>query len=194
MMPATAEQKLTAEELQQARLFLQQTRDYAIGATKGLSEQHWTFKPAPDQWSIAENMDHILTVQERVLGPILDILANAPAPCGDADPKTVDAIVINRLSVRLAKFPAPEAVRPAGHVSRDETVERLKTNYQRLFETLETRPGLRQHAIDSPPLKAITQGAYVQMDGYQWILAVAAHTERHTKQILEVKAHPDYPA
>jgi hypothetical protein len=32
------------------------------------------------------------------------------------------------------------------------------------------------------------------MDGYQWVLATAAHTERHTKQILEVKSDPNFPA
>jgi hypothetical protein len=31
------------------------------------------------------------------------------------------------------------------------------------------------------------------MDGYQWILAAAARTERHTKQILEVKAEAGFP-
>jgi hypothetical protein len=30
-------------------------------------------------------------------------------------------------------------------------------------------------------------------DGYQWLLAVASHTTRHTGQILEVKAHPNFP-
>ena len=47
---------------------------------------------------------------------------------------------------------------------------------------------------ESPPLKAITKGALNSMDGYQWLLAAAAHTERHTKQILEVKANPNFPA
>jgi hypothetical protein len=31
------------------------------------------------------------------------------------------------------------------------------------------------------------------MDGYQWVLGVAAHTERHTKQIREVQATAGYP-
>jgi hypothetical protein len=31
------------------------------------------------------------------------------------------------------------------------------------------------------------------MDSYQWALTVAAHDERHVRQMLEVQAHPDYP-
>jgi hypothetical protein len=30
------------------------------------------------------------------------------------------------------------------------------------------------------------------MDGYEWILATGSHIERHTKQILEVKADPNF--
>jgi hypothetical protein len=32
------------------------------------------------------------------------------------------------------------------------------------------------------------------MEGYQWILAATAHTERHTKQILEVMADSAFPS
>jgi hypothetical protein len=52
----------------------------------------------------------------------------------------------------------------------------------------------KQHVTDAPPLKAFSKGAYDSMDGYQWVLGAAAHTERHTKQILEVKADPNFPA
>ena len=31
------------------------------------------------------------------------------------------------------------------------------------------------------------------MDAYEWLLFIAAHSERHTKQILEVEASPDFP-
>jgi hypothetical protein len=189
-----SEPKLTAQELDQARKFLEQTQNAVIGAAKGLSEAQWRFKPAPDRWSIAENLDHIVIVQERVLGPILDQLANAPAPPADRDYQQVDRIVINQFPNRLAKFQAPEFVHPADHIEPRELLTRLTANYARLAECLESRPGLRQHVILAAPLKAVSQGAFELMDGYQWILAAAAHTERHTKQMLEVMAEPGYPA
>jgi hypothetical protein len=187
------EQKLTDQELEQARLFLQQTRNAVIGATKGLSEAQWRFKPAPDQWSIAENLDHIVIVQERVLGPILAKLASEPAPFANRDYKTVDAIVIYQFPTRLAKFQAPEFIRPADEIKPVELLDRLKTNCIRLMDYLETRPGLRQQAGEAAPLKALSNGAYEVMDGYQWVLAAAAHTERHAKQMLEVMADDNFP-
>ena len=44
---------------------------------------------------------------------------------------------------------------------------------------------LRDHAIDSPMGK--------KLDGFEWVLFVAGHSERHTKQINEVKADPNFP-
>jgi hypothetical protein len=61
------------------------------------------------------------------------------------------------------------------------------------MDNLESTPGLRQHVVESRPLKAISQGAYTLMDGYEWALAAGAHTERHTRQILEVRADANFP-
>ena len=193
-LAAASEQKLTAQELDQARQFLEQTRNAVVGATKGLLDAQWTFKPAPDRWSIAQNLDHIVVVQERVLGPILDQLADAPAPPADRDNEQIDKIVINQFSTRLDKFKAPEFVHPAEQIDPRELLNRLASNYARLAECLESRPGLRQHIVPAAPLKAVSKGAFETMDGYQWILAAAAHTERHAKQMLEVMAAPGYPA
>jgi len=133
-------------------------------------------------------------VQERVLGPILDQLAHAPAPPAGVDTGIVDAMVINCFPTRLAKFSAPEFVRPVDEISSVELLDRMTANCNRMIERLESSRGLRGHAVDAPPLKAVSKGAFEVMDGYQWILAAAAHTERHAKQMLEVMAEPGFPA
>jgi DinB superfamily len=184
-------QTLTLPELEQARLYLQQTLDGVVGAIKGLSEEQWTFRPSPDQWSVAEIVEHIIFVQERVLGPIRDQLADAPPVAAGYDYRYVDEVVVYRFPNRLTKFPSRH--RPTGYLARSEALDCLVKNYAQLTDYVESTPDLRQHAIEAAPLKAVSQGAYEHMDGYQWILAVAAHTERHTKQILEVKANPDFP-
>lgn len=43
---------------------------------------------------------------------------------------------------------------------------------------------LRGHGIDSP----LGQ----KLDAYEWVRYISAHTERHTKQIAEVKADPSF--
>ena len=186
--------ELTASELEQARLYLQQTRNYMIGATKGMSEAQWNFKLAPDCWSIAEILEHVVAVQEFVMGPIRAELALSPASAAHPEYKRVDGIVIHMLPVRLNKFKGPEALRPSGQWTPAEATGRLLRNYERLTEYIESTPDLRQHMRQSPPLKAVSNGEFDSMDGYQWALAAGAHTERHAKQILEIKADPNFPA
>jgi DinB superfamily len=186
------DQALTASEMDRARLFLEQTQSGVVGAIRSLSESQWTFKPSPGRWSIAEIVEHIVFVQERVLGPIREQLATAQA-VPTHDYQRVDEIVIYQFSNRLTKFPAPEFAHPTGGSARSEALERVSTNYVRLKDYLESTPDPRQHGMESPPLQLISKGAYQYMDGYQWILSAAAHTERHTKQILEVIADASFP-
>jgi hypothetical protein len=123
----------------------------------------------------------------------MDKLASAPPAPADHDCAQVDSIVINQFPNRLSKFKGPESAHPTGRCTPNEAVERLLRNCGRLAECLKSMPDLRQHCVESLPLKAVSKGAYSAMDGYQWILAAAAHTERHTKQILEVMADPKFP-
>ena len=53
------------------------------------------------------------------------------------------------------------------------------------YAFLKKTKDLREHAITSPLGK--------ELDGYEWVLFIAAHSERHTKQIDEVKADPNFP-
>ena len=49
----------------------------------------------------------------------------------------------------------------------------------------QTQDPLREHFFKHPVLG--------DLDAYQWILLISAHTERHVNQILEVKASPGFP-
>jgi hypothetical protein len=187
-------QEVNSAEIDQANLHLEQTRNGIIGALIGMSEAQWRFKPAPGVWSVAENMEHIIFVQERVLGLIHNQIATAPPSAADRNPGLVDAIIVNQFPNRLTRFPAPEALHPKGDYTLNEARDRMAANTRELAVCLESVPNLRGHVLESPPLKAVSKGEHTLMDGYQWILAVSAHTERHTKQILEVRADPDFPS
>ena len=65
-------------------------------------------------------------------------------------------------------------------------MERFREARTRTAVLLRTAPGsLRGHVVEHPALGAL--------DGYQWVLFLAAHSVRHTKQILEVKTEPGFP-
>jgi hypothetical protein len=183
-------QTLTQAELDRALLYLEQARNGALGAIRSISEAQWAFTPGEGRWSVAEIVEHVITVLEIVLGPVREKLEAAPAAAPIADYQKIDDIVIYRFPNRLTKFPSPR--QPEGGLALAAARERLAADFARLTTHLET-PDLRGHSIESAPLKAGTNGEYVLMDGYHWILAAAAHTERHTKQVLETIAAPGFP-
>jgi hypothetical protein len=189
---AAAEQKLSAAEIEQGRSYLEQTLNLVVGATKGLSGTQWDFRPSPEQWSLAQTLEHIVVVQEVIIGRVRDQLPSAPPPL-ERDTQEVDAIVVYHFAGRLMKFKGPDVVMPTGRWTPNETLDRFLENSATLNQLLESTPDLRAHGLDSPPLKAVTQGKHQVMDGYQWILAAGSHTERHVKQMLEVKAHANFP-
>jgi len=182
---------LTDQELEQARLFLQQTQNAVIGATKGLTASQWRFRPAPGQWTIAEILDHVVAAQERIFGPMLGSLTPNTTV---RDYKAVDHLAIHQFPTRLVKFPAPDFFQPKDPAAPAELIERMKANSDRFLHYLVSTPHARQLTGESAPLKAVSGGAYDTMDAYQWVLTAAAHTERHAKQMLEVIADDRFPA
>lgn len=185
---------LVTNDLEQARRYFAQTRSRVVEATSGLSDAQLQFKPASDRWSIAEIVEHMAIVQERVLTRILQQLPQGAAPEPGRDSQLLDALVREKIPDRSIKATAPEFIRPTGQVPLHEALERIFANYERLISFLESTPGLREHILESIPLRVVTNGAYATMDGYQWALAAAAHDERHVRQIEELKASPNYPA
>jgi len=184
---------LVATEVEQARHYFEATRRHIVEATAGLSDAQFQFKPSPDRWSIAEILEHMVIVHERILTRVLEQLAQAPAPPTDRDSRLLDSIVLEKIPDRSIKAQAPEIIRPTGKIRPTEAVERIFSDYERLLSHVECAPDLREHILESPPLRIVTSGAYDTMDGYQWVLTAACHDERHVRQMEEVKESEGYP-
>ena len=185
---------LVATELEQARLYFTQTRRRLTEATAGLSEAQARFKPSAESWSIAEILEHLALAHERILTRILEQLPQGPAPEPGRDGLLIDALVLEKIPDRSIKAKAPEFIHPTGQLTPGEALKRILRNHESLLSYLEATPDLREHVLDSPPLRAVTNGAYTTLDGYQWALTAVAHDERHVRQIEELKACPGYPA
>ena len=183
MLPA---QSLSADELKQAVQYLEKTRAGVFAATKGLSEAQWNFKPATNKWSVAEVTEHIAAAEDFLMAMMQDKVMKAPARTEAADLKALDAFVLKAIPDRSQKVQAPEPLQPNNRFgSPKASLKHFKASRANTVKFLKTTKDLREHAEDSPLGK--------KLDGYEWILFVAAHSERHTKQILEVKADPNFP-
>ena len=185
---------LEATNLEQANDYFERTRRHIIDVTNGLSDAQWRFKPAPDRWSIVEILEHMAIVHERVFARIQEQLPTAPAPPANFDSRVVDALIVEKIPDRTIRAKAPDFIEPTGLSDPSASLQRIFRGYERLTEYLASTTDLRGHVLESPPLRVVTNGAYSVSDGYQWALTVAGHDERHVRQIIEVKADPNYPA
>jgi len=184
--PFLRAENISAAELKRATDYLKQTRDGVLAATKGLSEAQLKFKPGPTRWSVAEVSEHIAAAEDFLMGMITEQVMKAPARTEPADVKAIDDFVLLALPDRSKKLQAPEPLMPTNrYASEQGTLDHFVASRANTRKFLTETKDLRQHAIDSPLGK--------KLDAYEWVLFIAAHSERHTKQILEVKADPGFP-
>ena len=179
-------QTLAAADRDKGEQYLQQTRDGVVAAVKGLSDAQMKFKPAPDRWSVAETLEHIALAEDFLFQNITNNIMKAPAGALDRDTAKIDAFVLAAIPDRSHKAQAPEPLRPTARWTPSETLDHFLASRAKTIAFLESTPDLRAHVVNGPPLNQ-------PMDGYDWLLFIAAHSERHTKQILEVKADPNFP-
>ena len=165
--------------------YLEQTRDGIVTATKGLSEAQLRFKSAPDRWSVAETLEHIALAEDFLFQNVTDKIMKSPAGPADRDTAKTDAMVLAMIPDRSHKAQAPPPLVPTGRWTPPETLDHFLKSRAQTIAFLESTPDLRQHVADSPLGQPL--------DAYEWLLFVSAHSERHTKQILEVKADPNFP-
>src|SRR5438876_1862675 len=178
-------QTLTQGDKEKAATYLDETRDGVVAATGQLSEAEMKFKPAPDRWSVAEKLKHIVLVEDFLLQNITDKVMKSPPRAADRDTAKIDAMVLAMIPDRSHKAQAPPPLVPTSRWTPAETLDHFLKSRAKTIGFLESTPDLRNHVADSP----LNQ----PLDANEWLLFIGAHSERHTKQILEVKADPNFP-
>jgi hypothetical protein len=178
---------ITKEEKSYADKLLKDTEKGVFDAVKGLSEAQLKFKPAPDQWSVEECVKHIAISETNLWGMVDGTLKQAANPEKRMDIKMTDEQVVKGLEDRTNKVKTADAFKPENtpFKSSEDALASFKQNRQKLIDYVKSTNGdLRNHVASSPI------GTY---DAYQLILLIGAHSNRHTQQIEEVKADPNFP-
>jgi len=179
-------QSLTQADRDRAMKYLESTKQGVLDATAGLSDAQWNFKPAPDRWSVAEVTEHIAAAEGYLRGMITEKVMTAPPRPEGEDVKAIDEMVLTAIPDRTQHRQAPEPLKPTNRFGSPQgSLKQFTESRAQTEDFLRTHDDLRAHAIDSPLGK--------KLDAYEWVLFIAAHSERHTKQILEVKADPNFP-
>jgi len=191
MLAADGTQTLTQEERDHAVAELEGSKKAFLDATKGLSAAQWSFKAAPERWSVAECSEHIALAEGFIFGLVSERIMKAPANPEKRDAaRGKDELIVKILQDRSHKATAPEPIDPVKHgvMTLEESVKLFLDSRGHTIEYVKTtQEDLRDHLFDHPV------PAIGTLDGYQWILLISGHTRRHTAQILEVRADPSFP-
>lgn len=156
-------------------------------AVSGLNETQLNWKASPGKWSVKETLEHIVLTEPMLLEYLKGLMAQPANPEKRAEIKTTDDGVITGILDRSKKAQAPEQLIPSGKFADVKTaLAELKNNRKAInayFESTSLKD-LRNHVFESPGGVA---------DGYQFLLYIPGHTMRHTLQIQEIKADPNFP-
>jgi hypothetical protein len=148
----------------------------------------WKLTPNDTSWCVAQCVEHITLSEDLIKQWVNGSLAGAATPERKSEekytPKTLIVIVTDRSQNRGktggpwlpdGKFPTTADAVRAFMSRRDSTIAYMDT----------TQDDLKDHFIDHPQWGAL--------DLYQAYVMLSAHCERHTEQLEEVMANPNFP-
>jgi hypothetical protein len=169
--------------------YLTTMRDRVLKESSTLSEAQWNFKTAPERWSVGEVVHHLALAETLLFDMQQKQVSGAAATLEQvASVKGKDEMVRKVIPDRTKKFQAPEPLQPGKDTKLTEQKAIVAAFRERRTKTIDyaskTKDDLRARVGDSP---------VGPLDGYQWLLFIAAHSERHFAQLMEVKADPKFP-
>ena len=181
----TAE-RLTDAEREKAVMKLTKTQEYLAKTVDGLSEAQLNFKSSPESWSIAECVEH-LTISENTFSEMLKgTLGSTQDESMRANMTMTDDEIYAFISSRDKKVKTSEPFEPTGKFGTyEETLNNLMVKRNEHIEFIKTsQDDFRNHFTELP---------FGTIDAYQIVLFMAGHTERHVKQMEEVKSDANFP-
>jgi hypothetical protein len=169
--------------------YLTTTRDQVLAESAKLTEAQWNFKAAPERWSVGEVVQHLALAEPFIFDLQQKMLSGSPATAEQLGAtKGKDDVIRKVIPDRTKKAQAPEPLQPAKAANMGGQAAIVSAFRDRRSKTIEyaskTKDDLRGRVADSP---------LGPLDGYQWLLFMAAHSERHLAQLREVKADPKFP-
>ena len=178
---------LSDMERKYASDLLLQTEAGVFNAIAGLSEAQLNFKAAPDKWSVEDCVKHIATTEAALWQMTNGAIMAVANPEKRSEVKATDEQVVQMIESREHKVKTAPQMEPQNtpYKSMDEALKSFVNDRSKLINYVKaTDADLRNHVAALP---------FGSFDSYQMILFIAAHSNRHTQQIDEVKADPNFP-
>jgi hypothetical protein len=147
-----------------------------LESVAGLSEADAARPPAPGRWSVLECAEHVAVTEEALYH-----LLRAGRPSETVIPPEREAKIRERAADRSRPVPAPEVAHPHGRYATvaEAVAAFLAAREKTLAYVAACDEDLRAKHTTHPILKMATC--------HETLLMIAAHPERHAKQIAEIR-------
>lgn len=177
---------LTQGERDRAMSYLHATQKQVADTVTSLTPAQLAFRASPNSWSVADCLEHLALTETALFGNLTGKVLKSPAaPEKAAALKDKDQDVIKAISSRDQKAKAPEALVPSNKwKTTAETLAAFRAARKKTISYVEST---------ADPLRVHVMTGAMPMDGYQVILMIGAHTERHLAQMKEVMANANFP-
>jgi uncharacterized damage-inducible protein DinB len=155
---------------------LQTSRDNFLRAVEGIREEQARAKPAGGGWSILECVEHVALAERGMLR----MTQKAPDGAQPVDLER-DAKILKFGGDRSRKAESPEVALPTGrYATLAEAAGQFRQNREQTIAYVSetTEQALRKKAVPHPLAG--------MLDGYQILLLMSVHPERHIGQIAEL--------
>jgi len=180
------ENNMDAAECEAALQQLAESRERLLRMAEDLSREQWHYRPAPDRWTVAECVEHIVTVEARILGRIHKALERGPDPAKRSAMEGQEVAFFAGAEARATRLQAPEVLVPTGRWPGEQLLQEFEAARRQTREFVaSTQADLRRHFFKHP--------VFGELDSYQWLLLIVAHCDRHRAQSEEVIASPGFP-
>lgn len=178
---------MTPAERELALQNLAESRERVLRMAQGLTHEQLHYRPAPGRWTVAECLEHIVTVETRLLDRIQTTIEKGPDSSRRSVLEGQDAALVAGTVAREVRFQAPEILEPTGRWPDEQLLPEFEAARQKSRDfAASTQADLRSHFFKHPVLG--------DLDLYQWLLMIAAHCDRHRAQSEEVMASAGFPS
>ena len=177
----------TKEERKQAVDLLKDSKADLQKQMKGLSKSQLDFKSSPGTWSIKECFFHIASVEQKSWNLIESAMKKPSQPRERSKVLLTDDELIKKLSADTEYIEAIDQLFQAEadwkNIAEAHAAFKVART-QHLKYIKNTTEDLRNHFVNMP---------FGTVDCYQFLLVIAAHSERHHEQIRQIIADPAFP-
>lgn len=155
-----------------------------------LSQWQFDWRAVDSDWSIGEVLDHLCLVEtgsSKILHKHAREIKDKNFTAPPLDGSALNSLDRFQIETVNTKIKAPTMVAPRSGIGKTELMNNLETCRVKLLDSIQALDHYDLHQLDFPhPFLG-------RLDLYQWILFIGKHERRHTTQVENILASPDFP-